>query len=49
VRLKLRRPAPLEPGAYTLKLDLLDQDICWFEQQGSEPLALHFEVQASDS
>jgi SAM-dependent methyltransferase len=31
-------------GSYFLKIDLLDQDICWFEQHGSKPLEWAFEV-----
>ena len=45
-RLKLNLRAPLKPGAYLLKLDLLVQDICWFEQHGSKPLSLPFEVES---
>jgi len=36
--------APLRRGAYTLTVDLVDQHICWFEQQGSHPLSIQFEV-----
>jgi glycosyltransferase involved in cell wall biosynthesis/SAM-dependent methyltransferase len=36
--------APTKPGRYTLKLDLVDQHVCWFEDQGSQPLLLSFEV-----
>jgi 2-polyprenyl-3-methyl-5-hydroxy-6-metoxy-1,4-benzoquinol methylase len=43
--LKLNWQAPVEPGRYTLKLDLVDQDICWFEQRGSAPLSLPFQVE----
>jgi SAM-dependent methyltransferase len=32
------------PGRYTLKLDLLVQDTCWFEQHGTTPLIHEFEV-----
>jgi SAM-dependent methyltransferase len=45
VSLRLKRQAPQAPGAYTLKLDLVDQDICWFEQRGSAPLLLPFRVE----
>ncbi|HEV7860909.1 MAG TPA: methyltransferase domain-containing protein [Pyrinomonadaceae bacterium] len=45
VSLKLNWQAPRAPGAYTLKLDLVDQDICWFEQRGSETLSLQFQVE----
>ena len=46
VRLALEHHAPDAPGSYTLKIDLINQDICWFEQQGSEPLTLSFHVQS---
>jgi SAM-dependent methyltransferase/glycosyltransferase involved in cell wall biosynthesis len=36
--------APRPAGTYTLKLDLVAQHVCWFEQQGSEPFFLEFEV-----
>ncbi len=36
--------APLEPGAYRLKLDLVKEHVCWFEQRGSSPLELALEV-----
>jgi 2-polyprenyl-3-methyl-5-hydroxy-6-metoxy-1,4-benzoquinol methylase len=45
VSLKLNWQAPRAPGVYTLKLDLVDQDICWFEQRGSETLSLPFHVE----
>jgi hypothetical protein len=38
--------APLEPGRYRLKLDLVMEHICWFEQRGSAPLDVAFEVLA---
>lgn len=44
VRLLLTHTAPRAAGSYTLKLDLISQDICWFEQHGSQPLALGFQV-----
>ncbi len=37
-------PVPLEPGTYTIKIDLVDQHICWFEERGSQPVVLSFEV-----
>ncbi len=46
VTLKIKRPAPKAIGHYMLKVDLVDQDICWFEQKGSEPIMLAFEVLA---
>jgi len=36
--------APLAPGRYRLKLDLVLEHVCWFEQRGSEPLELPLEV-----
>jgi 2-polyprenyl-3-methyl-5-hydroxy-6-metoxy-1,4-benzoquinol methylase len=36
--------APRAPGRYTLKIDLIDQQICWFEERGSPPLVLPFVV-----
>jgi hypothetical protein len=45
VSLKLNWQAPCAPGIYTLKLDLVDQDICWFEERGSETLSLRFKVE----
>ena len=36
--------APTATGRYKLKIDLLDQDICWFEERGSQPLEMQFEV-----
>ncbi len=36
--------APLEPGAYRLKLDLVKEHVCWFEQRGSLPLEIALEV-----
>lgn len=44
-KLSLDYRAPHAPGAYTLKIDLINQDICWFEERGSEPLMLSFQVQ----
>ena len=45
VLLSLDHPAPRAPGTYILKIDLIDQDICWFEEKGSQPLTLSFQVQ----
>jgi 2-polyprenyl-3-methyl-5-hydroxy-6-metoxy-1,4-benzoquinol methylase/glycosyltransferase involved in cell wall biosynthesis len=38
--------APAEPGSYTVKIDLVDQHICWFEERGSQPLVMSFEVES---
>ncbi len=37
-------PVPPSPGTYTVKIDLVDQQVCWFEERGSQPLVLEFEV-----
>jgi hypothetical protein len=44
VRIKVEYKAPQELGSYKLKIDLVDQQVCWFEQSGSEPLLIQFEV-----
>jgi SAM-dependent methyltransferase len=44
VRLKIRTPAPKELGKYVLKVDLVNQHICWFEDVGSHPLKFEFNV-----
>jgi hypothetical protein len=35
---------PIVPGKYILKIDLVAEHVAWFEQQGSKPLLLHFNV-----
>jgi hypothetical protein len=40
----VERAAPARPGSYSMKIDLVDQHICWFEERGSRPLVLPFEV-----
>jgi 2-polyprenyl-3-methyl-5-hydroxy-6-metoxy-1,4-benzoquinol methylase len=40
----IERAAPAKPGSYSMKIDLVDQHICWFEERGSQPLVLLFEV-----
>lgn len=44
IELKIVYDVPDGAGAYTLKLDLVDQHVCWFEERGSEPFVLRFEV-----
>ena len=44
VRLRIEHLAPRRPGNYTIKFDLVDQQVCWFEDVGSEPLTIEFEV-----
>lgn len=36
--------APLLTGKYKIKIDLVDQHICWFEERGSQPIEFDFEV-----
>ena len=36
----IERTCPAAPGRYSLKIDLIDQHICWFEERGSRPLTL---------
>lgn len=43
-RLRISYATPHRPGRYTLKLDLVDQHVCWFEDMGSEPLTIQLEV-----
>jgi hypothetical protein len=45
VRAKIEYRAPLRTGTYQLKVDLVDQQVAWFEQKGSEPLVIRFEVE----
>jgi 2-polyprenyl-3-methyl-5-hydroxy-6-metoxy-1,4-benzoquinol methylase len=40
----IERVCPATPGKYTLKIDLVDQHICWFEERGSTALYLPFAV-----
>lgn len=44
VRLKIRTPAPQQNGKYVIKIDLVNQHICWFQDVGSQPLTFGFEV-----
>jgi 2-polyprenyl-3-methyl-5-hydroxy-6-metoxy-1,4-benzoquinol methylase len=37
---RIERRCPAAPGRYTLKIDLVDQHICWFEERGSTALYL---------
>ena len=36
--------APHAPGLYKLKLDIVAQHVCWFEERGSAPLVVEFRV-----
>jgi 2-polyprenyl-3-methyl-5-hydroxy-6-metoxy-1,4-benzoquinol methylase len=42
--LALELHAPPKPGTYKLKIDLIAQHVCWFEQAGSAPLVLPLNV-----
>jgi 2-polyprenyl-3-methyl-5-hydroxy-6-metoxy-1,4-benzoquinol methylase/glycosyltransferase involved in cell wall biosynthesis len=44
VEIKIEYAAPQRTGVYTLKVDLVDQHICWFEEMGSRPLVVNLEV-----
>ncbi len=44
VQLRFALEVPHLEGSYKLKLDLVDQHICWFEDVGSVPLTIEFEV-----
>jgi 2-polyprenyl-3-methyl-5-hydroxy-6-metoxy-1,4-benzoquinol methylase/glycosyltransferase involved in cell wall biosynthesis len=44
IRLRIEHAAPRRPGKYTLKLDLVDQHVCWFADVGSEAFTIGFEV-----
>jgi 2-polyprenyl-3-methyl-5-hydroxy-6-metoxy-1,4-benzoquinol methylase/glycosyltransferase involved in cell wall biosynthesis len=44
-RLAFEFQAPRTPGHYTLKLDMVAQQVCWFEERGSTPLEIGFFVQ----
>ncbi|HYN86324.1 MAG TPA: methyltransferase domain-containing protein [Pyrinomonadaceae bacterium] len=48
-RVALTLRAPDAAGPYTLKIDLVAQHVAWFEQRGSEALALPFVVRAGES
>ena len=42
--LRFELKAPHAPGLYTLKLDVVAQHVCWFEERGSAPLKVQFRV-----
>ena len=49
ISLNIQFTAPTIPGTYTVKIDLVDQHVCWFEERGSPPLGFSFEVEKSDA
>ena len=40
----IERAAPAKPGSYSMKIDLVDQHVCWFEERGSQSLVLPLQV-----
>src|SRR2546430_4595628 len=44
IRLKIGCAAPQVAGVYTLKIDLVDEQVCWFEDSGFMLLAMRLEV-----
>jgi 2-polyprenyl-3-methyl-5-hydroxy-6-metoxy-1,4-benzoquinol methylase len=44
VAVVIEHACPSTPGSYRLKIDLVDQHVCWFEEGGSQPLMLPLEV-----
>jgi glycosyltransferase involved in cell wall biosynthesis/SAM-dependent methyltransferase len=44
VNMILPCPVPPVPGKYTVKIDLVDQQVCWFEERGSQPLMFSVDV-----
>jgi hypothetical protein len=47
VTVKFELKAPHAHGLYTLKLDMVAQHICWFEERGSMPLKVQFRVSST--
>lgn len=45
----IEHPCPSLEGDYTLKIDLVDQHICWFEERGSAPLLLPMRIQTANA
>jgi SAM-dependent methyltransferase len=43
----IEHAAPSTPGAYRIKIDLVAQHVCWFEDRGSVPLTVPLEVRPS--
>ncbi len=44
VQIKIEYTAPQRPGNYSVKIDLVDQQICWFEEKGSKALVFRVDV-----
>jgi len=43
--IELRMTAPDEPGSYSLRLDMVNEGVCWFAQQGSVEVDVALDVQ----
>jgi len=44
VKLRVELRMPSRPGEYTLKIDMVAQHVCWFEDNGSTPLVLPLQI-----
>ncbi len=44
VSMEIPCPVPSISGTYSVKIDLVDQHVCWFEERGSQPLMFSLEV-----
>jgi glycosyltransferase involved in cell wall biosynthesis/SAM-dependent methyltransferase len=49
IAMEIPCPVPAVPGNYTVKIDLVDQQVCWFEERGSQPLIFSVEVMGKAS
>jgi 2-polyprenyl-3-methyl-5-hydroxy-6-metoxy-1,4-benzoquinol methylase/glycosyltransferase involved in cell wall biosynthesis len=48
IELNVECVAPEKPGDYTVRIDLVAQHVCWFEEGGSEPLVVNLKVEANN-
>ena len=48
-RVELELVAPMEPGSYVVRLDMVDEGICWFAQAGSEVTDVALRVESSSA
>jgi SAM-dependent methyltransferase/glycosyltransferase involved in cell wall biosynthesis len=44
IAIEMQLTAPAQPGKYTVRIDLVDQHVCWFAERGSQPLVITLEV-----
>ncbi|HSE21923.1 MAG TPA: methyltransferase domain-containing protein [Pyrinomonadaceae bacterium] len=49
VKLKMQFNVPFTPGIYTIKLDMVAQHVCWFEDAGSITTTARFKVTTNAS